>query len=153
MLCWCQSAHFTMYASWIFYNALFSVWDTQKCITGTQTFLTSKLGGWKHTTAFHKLSQTNRHQTLKHRRQHWYNSNLSVIGNSGGRSTFQNWSDIGQEAGKLHKRRSCQNTVLRRGASTSAVLFRKRKTYSVAQCNHKGPRLANKRCLTSLDWM
>ena len=31
----------------------------QKCITGTHTFLISKLGGWKHTTAFHKSSKTN----------------------------------------------------------------------------------------------
>ena len=30
----------------------------------------SKLGGGKHTTAFHKSSETNRHQTLKHLRQY-----------------------------------------------------------------------------------
>ena len=41
----------------------------QKCLTGTQNFSKSKLGGWKHTTAFHKSSDTNRHQTLKHLRQ------------------------------------------------------------------------------------
>ena len=29
----------------------------QKCITGTQTFPISKLGDWKHSTAFHKLSK------------------------------------------------------------------------------------------------
>ena len=39
---------------------------TQECITGTQTFPISKLGGWKDTTAFHKSSKTNRHQALKH---------------------------------------------------------------------------------------
>ena len=38
----------------------------QKSIIGTQTFPVSKLGGWKHTTAFHKSSQANRHQVLKH---------------------------------------------------------------------------------------
>ena len=42
----------------------------QKYITGTQTFPISKLGGWKHTTAFHKSSKTNRHQALKHLRQY-----------------------------------------------------------------------------------
>ena len=31
---------------------------TQKCITGTQTFPISNLGGWKDTTAFHKSSKT-----------------------------------------------------------------------------------------------
>ena len=30
----------------------------QKCITGTQTFPISKLGGWKHMTASHKLFKT-----------------------------------------------------------------------------------------------
>ena len=33
----------------------FAVYGT--CTFGTQTFLISKLGGWKHTTAFHKLSK------------------------------------------------------------------------------------------------
>ena len=42
----------------------------QKCITGTQIFPISKLGGWTDTTAFHKSSQTNRHQVLKHLRQY-----------------------------------------------------------------------------------
>ena len=41
---------------------------TQKCITVTQTCPLSKLGGWKHTTAFHKSSEANRHQALKHLR-------------------------------------------------------------------------------------
>ena len=35
---------------------------SQKCITGTPTFSVHKLGGRKHTTAFHKSSKTNRHQ-------------------------------------------------------------------------------------------
>ena len=42
----------------------------QKCITGIQTFPISKLGGWKQTTAFHKSSEVNRHQALKHLGQH-----------------------------------------------------------------------------------
>ena len=44
----------------------------QKCITGTQTFPISKLGGWKHTTAIYKhttaiykLFKPHRHQALK----------------------------------------------------------------------------------------
>ena len=66
----------------------------QKCITGTQTFLISKLGGWKDTTAFHKSSKTNRHQALKHLTilMLW---KLVVIDNRIGRSTFRNWGDIG----------------------------------------------------------
>ena len=44
--------------------------QAQTCITGTQTSLISKLGGWKHTIAFHKYSKTNRHQALKHLRQY-----------------------------------------------------------------------------------
>ena len=34
--------------------------------TSTQTFPISKMGGWKHTTVFHKSSETNRHRMLKH---------------------------------------------------------------------------------------
>ena len=67
----------------------------QKFIAGTQTFPISQLSGCKHTTAFHKLSKTNRHQALKHLRQYWCNGNWSVIGNRRGRWTFRNWSDIG----------------------------------------------------------
>ena len=65
---------------------------TQKCITGTQT---SKPGGWKHTTAFHKSSEMNRHQELEHFRQYWCYENLSVVGNKGGRWTLWNRDDIG----------------------------------------------------------
>ena len=69
----------------------------QKCVTGTQTFLISKVGGWKHTTALNKSSNTNRHQTLIHLRvrQYWCDGNLSVIGNRGGQSTFRNCGNIG----------------------------------------------------------
>ena len=66
----------------------------QKCITGTQTFPISKLGGWKRT-VFHKLSKTNRHQVLKHVRQYSCFGNWSIIGNRRGRWTFRNWGDIG----------------------------------------------------------
>ena len=66
-----------------------------KCITGTQPFPISKLGGWMHTTVFHKSSEMNRHQTLKHLGQYWCYGNWLVIGNRGGRLTFWNWGDIG----------------------------------------------------------
>ena len=36
----------------------------QKCITCTQTFPISKLGGWKYTTTFHKSSKIDRYQAL-----------------------------------------------------------------------------------------
>ena len=68
---------------------------TQKCITGTQIFPISKLGGWKDTIAFHKSSKTNRHQELKHLRQYWRYGNWLVIGNRRGLWTFRNWGDIG----------------------------------------------------------
>ena len=35
-------------------------------LTGNKAFPISKLGGWKHNIAFHKSSETNSHQTLKH---------------------------------------------------------------------------------------
>ena len=69
--------------------------DAQKCITGMQTFPISKLGGLKHTTAFHKSSKTNRYQALKHLGQYRCYGNWSVIGNRRGRWTFRNWGDIG----------------------------------------------------------
>ena len=36
-----------------------SIGHAQKCITGTQTFPKRKLGGWEHTTAYHKSFKTN----------------------------------------------------------------------------------------------
>ena len=41
----------------------------RKCITGTPTSPIRKMGGWKHTIAFHKTSNMFRHQALKHLRQ------------------------------------------------------------------------------------
>ena len=104
----------------------------QKCITGTQTFPISKLGGWKHTTAFRKSSKTNRHQTLKHLRQYLCYGNWSVIGNRRGRWTFRNWVTLAclQQAGKLPRRTSRRNTTLRRGAITSEVLLRKKRKHT-----------------------
>ena len=69
----------------------------QKCITGTQTFPISILGGWKHTAVFHKLSEVNRQQALKHLRQYLYRcyGNQSVVGNRRGRWTLYNRGDIG----------------------------------------------------------
>ena len=52
---------------------------SQWCITSTQTFLISKLDGWKHTTAFHKSSEAKRHQVLKHLRQYRCYENQSVV--------------------------------------------------------------------------
>ena len=60
-----------------------------------QAFPISKLGGWKHTTAFHESSKTDRHQALKHLRQHWCYGNRSVIGNRGRGWTLRDWNDIG----------------------------------------------------------
>ena len=67
---------------------------TQKCITGSQTFPISNLCGSKHTTAFHKSSEANRHLALKHLRQYWCYGNRSVVGNRGRRWTFWNRGDI-----------------------------------------------------------
>ena len=63
----------------------------QKCVS----FPISKLGGWKHTTAFHKSSKMNRHQMLKHLRQHWCNRNCPAVGNRLGQWSLWNWGDIG----------------------------------------------------------
>ena len=93
---------------------------TQKCITGTQTFPISKLGGWKHTTVFHKMSETNCYQTLQHLGQYWCYGNWSVIGNRGGQWTFWNWGDIlmspasrettqMKKPSKHHTETGCQN--------------------------------------------
>ena len=100
----------------------------QKCITGTQTFPISKLGGWKDTTAFHKSSKTNRHQVLKHLRQYWCYGNWSVICNRRGWWTFRNWGDISlfpasQETTQTNKP---PKHYTKMGAITSAVLLRKR---------------------------
>ena len=76
-------------------NALWSAWDKhKKCITGTQTFPISLLGGWKHTTALHKLSKMNPHQMFRHLRQYWCYGHWFIIGNRGWQWTFHNWGDI-----------------------------------------------------------
>ena len=100
----------------------------QKCITCTQTFPISKLGGWKHTTAFHKSSKTNRHQALEHLRQYWCYGNLSVIGTEqdGGPFVIGVTLAFLQQAGKLPRWTSRRNTILWRGAIASSVLLRKR---------------------------
>ena len=62
----------TILASSPLFNALCSVWDIHKSASQayTQTSPISKLGGWKHITAFNKSSETNRHdadaQTNRH---------------------------------------------------------------------------------------
>ena len=97
----------------------------QKCIAGTKTFSISKLSGWKHTTAFHKSSKTNRHQVLKHLRQYWCYGIWSIIGNRRRRWTFRNWGDIGlssasRETTQMNKP---PKHYTKMGAITSAVLF------------------------------
>ena len=100
---------------------------TQKCITGTQTFPISKLCSWKDTTAFHKLSKTNRHQVLKHLRQYWCYGNWLVIINRRGRWTFRNRGDIGLSPAS--RETSQTNKPLKHYTKTGAitsVLLRKR---------------------------
>ena len=127
------------------------MWHTQKCITGTQTFPISNLGGWKHTRVFHKSSETNRHQTLKHLWQYWCYGNWSVIGNKG---PFGIGVTLGrhQQAGKLPRRRSRRNTTLRRGARTSAILFKKRGNIPEGQCHREGPSLTGDVHCLIFDW-
>ena len=70
---------------------------TQKCIPGTQTFPISKLGSYRSTLLRSISSKTNRHQTLKHFRQHWCYENRLAIGNRGGGLGLWvlQWDDIG----------------------------------------------------------
>ena len=56
----------------------------QMCITCSQTFLISKLCVWKHTTTFHKSSEMNWHQTLKHVSRYCCDGSRSVTGNRRG---------------------------------------------------------------------
>ena len=107
----------------------FAVYGThwKMCITGTQTCPISKLGGLKITTAFHKSSKTNWHQTHKHLRQYWYYGNRSVIGNRGRRWTFRNLGDINlsPESRETTQMNKPPKHYTRRGVITS-VLLRKR---------------------------
>ena len=98
----------------------------QMCTTGTQTFPISKLGGWKHTTAFHKSSQANRrHQALKHLRQYRCYGNRSVVGNRGGRWTLWNRGDIGLSPASRETTQT-NKPPKHYAKRTSAVLLRKR---------------------------
>ena len=121
-------------------------------ITGTQNFPISKLGCWKHTTAFHKSSKSNRLQTLKHLRQYWCYGNRSVIRNRGLQWTLRNWGDIGlspasRETTKTNKHpEHCTKT----GATTSAVFLRKRGNIPNDSVPPLGSNSNNIR-LTSLD--
>ena len=51
---------------------------TQRVITSAKTCPISKLGGWKHTAAFHRTAKTNIHM-LKHLGQYWCYGNFSVF--------------------------------------------------------------------------
>ena len=123
-----------------------------KYITGTQTFPISKLGGWKHTTAFNKSSKTNKHQALKHLRQYWCYGNRSVIGNRGGRWTFRNWGDIGLSPPrwKNSQTNKPQKHNTKTWAITSAVHLRKGGNIPKGSVPPYGSK-SNKRRLTSLD--
>ena len=70
---------------------------TQECIAGTLPFLIRKLGGWKHTTAFHESYKTKRHRAPNppNTVRPICSGNPSVVCNRGGRWTLRNWSDIG----------------------------------------------------------
>ena len=98
----------------------------QKCIIGTQTFPISKLGGWKHTTAFHKSLKMYIQQALKHLRQYLCYGIQSVIGNRGGRWTFRNWGVIGQSKSGNYLNVQAAETLNKEGTITSAVLLTKR---------------------------
>ena len=90
----------------------------QKCITGTQTFPISKLGGWKHTTSFFinrpRRTNTRRSKTLD-------NTDVMEIGRR--LATEEDGGPFGigvtpaclQQAVKLPRRTSHRNTTLRRG--------------------------------------
>ena len=67
----------------------------QMYITGTQTFLISKLGGWSTILCSTNRPRRTEHQKLKHLRHYWCYGDRSVIGNRGWRGTFRNRGDIG----------------------------------------------------------
>ena len=119
------------------------MWYAQKCIKGTQTFPISKLGGWKHTTAFHKSTEANRHQTLNHLRQYICSGNRSVIGNRGGRGTLWNNGDIGLSPASWETTQTNKppKHYAKTGARTSAVLVRTRGNIPNGSEPHKGPSL------------
>ena len=61
-------------------STLLGVCHTQKGITSAKIFPISELGGWKHTSAFHKTHKMNWRQKLKYLRQCRCSENWSVIG-------------------------------------------------------------------------
>ena len=103
----------------------------QKCITGTQTFPISKFGGWKHTTGFHKLSEANQQQALKHLKQYRCYINRSVVANRGGQWTLWKRGGICLSPASLEisqTNKSQKNTTLRRrGENISSSLKKRRK--------------------------
>ena len=125
---------------------------TQKCITGKQTFPISKLGGWKHTTAFHKSSEESRHQALKHLWQYWCHGNRSVVGNRGGRWTLWNRDDIGLSPASRETTQTNKPPIhytMSRGQNISCSLKKKRKHTQWVRAPIRSK--SNKRRLTSLD--
>ena len=109
----------------------------------------SKLGGWKHTIAFHKSSKTNTHQALIHLRQYWCYGNLVVIRNWGGWWTFRNWGDIGLSPARRETTQTNKppKHYIKMGAITSTVLLRKRGYIPNGSVPPQGSK-SNKRRLT-----
>ena len=116
----------TILASIPLSNEFCRVWDTQKCITSTQ-------------------SLRHRHQMLKKLRQYWCYANRSVIGNGGKEWIFRNLSDIGMS----HARRETTQTNrlpkhhTKTGGQNISSLKKKRKhaQFKMDQCHHNGPSL------------
>ena len=114
-------------------------------ITSVKTFPINKLGGFKCTSTFHKPPKMNQHQTLKLLDQNkcYAHGNWSLIVPWRRRSTFRNlgnisWSPASRKATQTKYR--WRNTTPRRGARTSAVLFKKKEeTYRMGQCRLINP--------------
>ena len=113
--------------------------------TGTQTFPKSKLGGWKHTTAFHISSKTNRHQALKHLGKYCCYWKRSVIGKRWGRWTFRNWGDISLSPASRETTQTNKPPKHYRKTRNIPNGSNKEEIYPKGQCHHKGPSLNKKR--------
>ena len=102
----------------------------QKCITSTQTFPISKLGGRTHTIAFNRTSKRNRQKALKNLWQYWCYRNRLVVCNRGGLWSIWNRGDIDLSSAS---RESTQTNNLQKhytktgGQNISSSLKKKRK--------------------------
>ena len=118
----------------------------QKCITGIQTLPIGKLGGWKHTTAFHNLF----HKTALNKTFERLHSIKPTPDAQTIKTILMLWKSVGnlateedsrpfgirvtleclQQARKLQRQTSSRNTTLRQGAITSAALFKKERKHT-----------------------